>query len=48
MRAWNWNVINSKKNISDLIIPQNIQIWQSKEMFHDFVRSQSVAETCFS
>ena len=33
MRAWNWNVTDSKK---------------TKEIFHDFVRGQSVAETCFS
>ena len=48
MRAWNWNVTDSKKAIFDLIIPRYIQIWHSKEMSHDFVRGQSVAETCFS
>ena len=48
MRAWNWNVTDSRKNIFDLVIPRYIQIWQSKEMSHDFVRGQSVAETCFS
>ena len=48
MRAWNWNVIDLKKTIFDLIIPRYIQIWQSKEMSNDFVRGQSVAETCFS
>ena len=36
-----------KKTIFDLIIPRYIKIWQSKEMSHDFVRGQSVAETCF-
>ena len=39
------NVTDSKKNIFDLISPRYIQIWQSKEMSHDFVRGQSVAET---
>ena len=34
MRAWNWNVTDSKKTIFDLI-----------DMFHDFVRCKSVAET---
>ena len=48
MRAWNWNVTDSKKKNFDLIIPQNMQKWQIKEMSHDFVRGQSVAETCFS
>ena len=32
---------------SNPIIPRYIQIWQSKEMSHDFVRGQFVAETCF-
>ena len=44
MRAWSWNVTDSKTTISALIIPRYIQIWQSKEMSHDFVRGQSVAE----
>ena len=48
MRAWNWNITDSKKTISDLITPRYFPIWQSKEMSHDFVRGQSVAETCFS
>ena len=47
MRAWNWNVTDSKKYIFDLITPRYFPIWQSKEMSHDFVRGQSVAETCF-
>ena len=38
----------SSQDIFDLIIPRYIQIWQSKEMSHDFVRGQSVAETCFN
>ena len=46
MRVWNWNITDFKKTILDLIIQQYIQIWQSKEMSHDFVRGQSVAETC--
>ena len=37
-----------KKPIFDLITPQYFLIWQSKEMSHEFVRGQSVAETCFS
>ena len=37
-----------EKNIFDLIIPRYFQISQSKEMSHDFVRGQYVAETCFS
>ena len=37
-----------KKTIFDLIFARYIHIWQSKEMSHDFVRGQSVAETCFS
>ena len=45
MWAWNWNVTDSKKTIFDLIIPRYIQIWQSKEMSHDFVLGQSEAET---
>ena len=40
MRAWNWNVTDSKKNNFDLITPRYFPIWQSKEMSHDFVRSQ--------
>ena len=32
-----------KKTIFDLITPRYFPIWQSKEMSHDFVRSQSVA-----
>ena len=45
MRAWNWNVTDSKKTIFDLIIFQRyFPIWQSKEMSHDFVGGQSVAE----
>ena len=47
VRAWSWNVTDSKQTIFDLIIPRYIQIWQSKEMSHNFVRGQSVAETCF-
>ena len=31
-----------------MIIARYIQIWQSQEMSHDFVRGKSVAETCFS
>ena len=46
MRVWNWNITDFKKTIFDLIIQRYIQIWQSKEMSHDFVRGQSVAETC--
>ena len=34
--------------IFDPINPRYFPIWQSKEMSHDFVRDQSVAETCFS
>ena len=34
--------------IFDLITPRYFPIWQSKEMSHDFVRGQSVAETCLS
>ena len=30
------------------MIPRYFPIWQSKEMSHEFVRGQSVAETCFS
>ena len=37
-------LILKKKKFS----PRYIQIWQSKEMSHDFVRGQSVAETCYS
>ena len=37
-----------KKPIFDLMTPRYFLIWQSKEMSHDFVRGQSVAETCFS
>ena len=37
-----------KKVIFNRIDPQYFPIWQSKEMTHDFVRGQSVAETCFS
>ena len=48
MRAWSWNVTDSKKTIFDLITPRYFPIWQSKEMSHYFVRGQSVAETCFS
>ena len=48
MRAWNWNVTDSKKTIFDLITPRYFPIWQSKEMTRDFVRGQSVAENCFS
>ena len=48
MRAWNWNVTDSKKTIFDLITPRYFPIWQSKEMSHDFVRGKFVAETCFS
>ena len=48
MRTWNRNVTDSNKPILDLIIPRYFPIWQSKEMSHDFVRRQSVAETCFS
>ena len=48
MRAWNWNVTDSKKTIFELIIVRYFEIWQSKEMSHDFVRGQSVVETCFS
>ena len=40
---WFW-----KKTIFDLISPRYFPIWQSKEMSHDFVRGQSVAETCYS
>ena len=36
------------KKYFDLIVPRYIQIWQSKEMSHDFVRGQSVAGNCFS
>ena len=35
-----------EKSIFDLIIQRYFPIWQSKEMSHDFVRCQSVAETC--
>ena len=45
MWAWDWNVTDS--NIFDLIIPRYFPIWQSKEMFHDFVRGQSMAETAW-
>ena len=48
MRAWNWNVTDLKKTIFDLINTRYFPIWQSKEMSNDFVRGQSVAETCFS
>ena len=37
-----------KITIFDLITPLYFPIWQSKEMSHNFVRGQSVAETCFS
>ena len=37
-----------KTNIFDMIMPRYFPIWKSKEMSHDFVRGQSVAETCFS
>ena len=37
-----------KKTILDLIIERYFQIGQPKGMSHDFVRGQSVAETCFS
>ena len=37
-----------KKIIFNLIMPRYFPIWQSKEMSHDIVRGQSVAETCFS
>ena len=38
-----------KKAIFDLITDiWYFPIWQAKEMSHDFVRGQSVAETCFS
>ena len=37
-----------KKNYFDLIMPRYFPLWQSKEMSRDFVRGQSVAETCFS
>ena len=36
MRAWDWNVTDSKKTIFDLITPRYFPIWQSKEMSHDF------------
>ena len=36
------------KTIFDLITPRYFPIWQFKEMSHDFVSGQSVAETCFS
>ena len=45
MRAWNWNVTDSKKDRPD---DSTIYFEESKEMSHDFVRAQSVAETCFS
>ena len=45
MRAWNWNVTDSKKTIFALITPRFFPIWWSKEMSHDFVRGQFVAET---
>ena len=48
MWAWNWNFTDSKKNIFDLITLRYFPIWQSKEMSHDFVQGQSVADTCFS
>ena len=48
MQAWNRNVTDSKKTIFDLITPRYFPIWQSKEMSHDFVCGQYVAETCFS
>ena len=35
-----------KKTFFNLITPRYFPIWQSKEMSHDFVRGQSVAETC--
>ena len=37
-----------KKTIFDLITARYFSIWQPKEMSHDFVRGQSVADTCFS
>ena len=50
MRAWNWNVTDSKKTILDLLTPppRYFPLRQSNEMSHDFVRGYSVAETCFS
>ena len=48
MRAWNWNVTDSKKPYFWPDYSPIFPIWQSKEMSHDFVRSQSVAETCSS
>ena len=34
-----WNFTDLKKTIFDLIIPRYIQIWQAKEMSHDFVEN---------
>ena len=46
MRACNRNVTHSKNAILDLIIRGLILDIPSKEMSHDFVRVQSMAETC--
>ena len=44
MRYGTETLLILKKTIFDLIIQRYFPIWQSKEMSHDFVRGQSVAE----
>ena len=48
MRARSWNVTDSKKTILDLIIQGQVLDMTIQRNVHDFVRGQSVAETCFS
>ena len=49
VRPLSWNVTGSKRIYFGLDYPTGSLIYdRPKEMSHDFVRGQSVAEACFS
>ena len=48
MRVCNRSVTDSEKTIFDLIIRGEVLDMTVQKKSHDFVRGQSVAETCFS
>ena len=48
MQACHLNATDPKKTISDMIIRGQVLDMNFQRKSHDFVRGQSVAETCFS